>query len=92
MKHNNYTLQLGITDLTQWGCHTLRLSIRLLPLNTLNWMQKDIYLEWYPIVVYEKYIQLRNAYVITSSTLICYYENPESKICDIVNIFKRGGN
>ena len=59
--------------------------------DTLNWMQNDIYLEWYPIVLYEKHIQLRNAYMIIPSTLICYDENPESKICDIANIFNRGG-
>jgi hypothetical protein len=55
-------------------------------------MQNDIYLEWYPIVLYEKYFQLRNACMIIPSTLICYDENPESKIYDIVNIFNRGGN
>jgi hypothetical protein len=55
-------------------------------------MQNDIYLEWYPIVLYEKFIQLRNGCMIIPSTLICYDENPKSKICDIVNIFNRGGN
>jgi hypothetical protein len=55
-------------------------------------MQNYVYLEWYPTVLYEKYCQLGNAYVITSSTLVCYDENPESKICDIVNIFNRWGN
>jgi len=55
-------------------------------------MQNDIYLEWYPTVLYEKYIQLRNACMITLSTLVCYVEDPESKICDIVNMFNRRGN
>ena len=54
-------------------------------------MLNDTYLEWYPTVLCEKYIQLRNAYMITPSTLICYDENQESKICDIVNIFNKRG-